>query len=129
MNCFAYLKLLAIVLFALLCSVSAQSSQSYKAAPQSGVVNTEQMQLISPRNYQVFQRSSRRRGQILLSGKVLSPCTRVEARITGRSILGLLPERWIEVPFSPADMSFNSSLPISAGGWYRVEIRATIGIR
>ncbi len=87
------------------------------------------MQLVSPRPYQVFQRSSHNRGQIRVSGRVISPCTRLEARITGKSVLGILPGRWIDVPFNPVDRGFNANLPISAGGWYHVQLRATIGIR
>ena len=101
-------------------------AQTTPAQPQP---LSHDIQIVSPHNYQVFQRSSRTRGQIKVSGKVLSPCTRVEARITGKSMLGILPGRWIEIPFTPVDRLFNSSLPISAGGWYRVEIRATIGVR
>jgi len=122
---------LQFLLSALICSIPAQyaHAQTAVSAAQAQPANAEQITLLSPRNYQVFQRSTRRRGQILLSGKILSPCTRLEARISGRSLMGVLPERWIEVPFSTADMSFNTALPISAGGWYHVELRATIGIR
>ncbi len=132
-NCMLVIRMLSIVcaFTLLLCSGSVHSAEvrSAKLAAQASTASEPQILLVSPRNYQVFQRSSLRRGQILISGKVLTPCTRLEARITGRSILGVLPERWIEVPFSSADMSFNSSLPISAGGWYHLEVRATIGIR
>jgi hypothetical protein len=47
----------------------------------------------SPLEYQVFQRSTRLHGAILVRGSALA-ATRVEARVEATSIEGPLPNRW-----------------------------------
>jgi hypothetical protein len=78
----------------------------------------------SPREYQVFQRYSRLRGQLLLQGRVKPFCTRVEARLTGTSLDGPLPGKWQGVDFNADNRSFDTTMPAPAGGWYRLELRA-----
>jgi hypothetical protein len=78
----------------------------------------------SPLEYQVFQRSSRLHGTILVRGSAPA-AARVEARIEGTSIAGPLPGRWHRLVLDPANKQFSGQLPVIAGGFYRVEINAT----
>lgn len=85
---------------------------------------TSEMLLHSPRNYQVFQRETRLRGAILVSGRALTACDKVEARITGTSLNGPLPDRWHALALERETRSFYGLVPTTAGGWYQVEVRA-----
>jgi serine/threonine protein kinase len=78
----------------------------------------------SPLDYQVFQRYSRDRGQITLRGSVKPSCDALEARLTGTSLEGKLPDKWQRVAFDKLNRTFDSTLPTPAGGWYRLELRA-----
>src|SRR5262249_22590591 len=82
------------------------------------------IQLIWPRDYQVFQRSSRLKGLFVQSGRVGPPCERVEMRFTGDSVKGPVGGHWLEVPLLPPTQSFDFWLQLPAGGWYKVEVRA-----
>jgi hypothetical protein len=78
----------------------------------------------SPLPYQVFQRSTRLRGTILVRGSV--PMAKlVEARVEGPSIEGPLPGKWQRLPFERATQQFSAQLPVTAGGFYSVEVKAT----
>jgi serine/threonine protein kinase len=78
----------------------------------------------TPKNYQVFQRYSRLRGQILLQGRVRPFCDKVEVRLTGDSLQGPLPGKWQDIPCNAEDRSFDAMVPTPAGGWYKMEVRA-----
>lgn len=82
--------------------------------------------LHSPRNLQVVQRAANNEGPILVSGRVRAACNRVEAKITGTSASGTLPDRWRRVTLDPVTGAFRSSFPTTAGGWYKVEVRAAL---
>ncbi len=81
----------------------------------------------SPKDYQVFQRRSRFQGQIVLRGQVRPDCDRLEVRLTGRPLAGALPSGWLPVPLGKGTRDFEHSLPVPAGGWYKVELRALKG--
>jgi hypothetical protein len=80
----------------------------------------------SPLEYQVFQRRTRLNGTILVRGNVLTTM-RVEARVKGTSLEGSLPGRWRRMTVDPAKKEFSGELPVIAGGFYRIEVRATDG--
>jgi hypothetical protein len=81
------------------------------------------LQVQLPQDYQVFQRYSRLRGQVQLKGKVIPPCTELEARLSGTSTEGSLEEKWMPVQLND-DRTFDAEVPANVGGWYKVEIRA-----
>ena len=83
--------------------------------------------VLSPREYQVFQRQSRYDGQVLVSGSVRPKCDKVEVRITGKSLKGELRGKWQRVPMAASTRAFNARIPVVPGGWYRVELRALDG--
>ncbi|MCL5103313.1 MAG: sialate O-acetylesterase [Armatimonadetes bacterium] len=92
-----------------------------RAADQVGVGN---INVLSPREYQVFQRSSRYESFVLVSGSVDSPWDKVEARITGKSLKGDLSGKWRLVVVTAGTQGFTARVPVISGGWYRVELRA-----
>jgi carbohydrate esterase-like sialic acid-specific acetylesterase len=102
---------LSLVLIAAICCVS--------AVAQDAVVTVS-----SPLAYQVFQRRTRLHGTILVRGGVPT-AIKVEARVEGPSIEGPLPARWRRMTVDAAHRRFSGVLPVIAGGFYRVEIRAT----
>jgi serine/threonine protein kinase len=83
--------------------------------------------LQSPREYQVFQRKGRLDGVIHLRGQVRPECDRAEVRLTGPSLIGPLPGDWQPLPLGPKDRTFDQKVPIRAGGWYKLEVRALKG--
>ena len=106
------------VVYALDSPVAQPPANAPQAAPDADVT------ILSPRNYQVFQRQTKQAGRLLISGRVRSACDRVEARITGKSVAGILPGAWQPLTLLPVTQGFNTTLTMSAGGWYKVEVRA-----
>ena len=82
-----------------------------------------QLRLTSPRNYEVFQRQTKERGQVLISGELDNgdafPC-RLEARIGG----GDSAYAWTTLDPALATPSFSARLEAPSGGWFRIEVRA-----
>ena len=80
--------------------------------------------LQSPRDYQVFQRRTKKAGEVAVRGTAPAGCDAVEARLSGASPDGPLPDRW--QPLYPAAdrRGFSATLPTPAGGWYKLEVRA-----
>ncbi len=81
--------------------------------------------LLSPRPLQVVQRSTRSGGLVLVSGRVKCECGAVEVRFSGKGIDGDLPDQWQPVRYNPVDRTFMDRVQVPAGGWYKVEVRAT----
>jgi hypothetical protein len=77
----------------------------------------------SPLEYQVFQRTTCLHGAILVRGLALS-AKRVDARVKGTSLEGPLRGRWQRLALDPSTKQFSGQLPVIAGGFYRVEIKA-----
>jgi serine/threonine protein kinase len=82
--------------------------------------------LQSPLDYEVFQRASRAQGVVRVRGKVKPDCDQVEARLSGKSAAGPLPEQWHPLKLGN-DRAFEGELPAPAGGWYKLEVRALKG--
>jgi len=74
--------------------------------------------------YQVFQRSTRLHGTTFLRGSA-PEAKRVEARVEGTSIEGLLPGRWQRLALDRDKKQFSGQLPVIAGGFHTVEVKAT----
>jgi hypothetical protein len=65
----------------------------------------------SPRDYQVFQRTTKDSGKIVIRGSCTAPCTAATAN-------------GVKLEVDPNAGTFHGELPSAAGGWYAVEIRA-----
>ncbi|MBO4548847.1 MAG: hypothetical protein J5758_06495 [Abditibacteriota bacterium] len=93
--------------------------------PDGDLETSEDLFVLSPSDWQVFQREDRDRGTLRLSGRVNVPFDRLSVRITGRSRDGkAYPGKWETVTADPADGAFDAGLPLRAGGWYTVDVRA-----
>jgi hypothetical protein len=86
-----------------------------------------ELTVLSPRQLQVVQRESRDLGKVLVSGCVKSDCDKIEARFSGKGIAGDLPDQWQNVEYNMAGKSFRGWAKVPAGGWYKVEVRASKG--
>lgn len=84
-----------------------------------------QLTLTSPREWQVFQRQTKTQGKIAITGHVAGLVDRVEARITGASINGDLPDLWRRLKLQKASGDFGVVLTLPSGGFYNVEVRAS----
>jgi serine/threonine protein kinase len=82
------------------------------------------MSLQSPRDYQVFQRRARQAGEVVVRGTAPAACDAVEARLSGPSLDGPLPDRWRPAALAADRRGFDAALTTPAGGWYRLEVRA-----
>lgn len=78
----------------------------------------------SPRNLQVFQRTTIDKGPLAVNGRIRIPCDKVLVRISGKGLAGELPDKWQSLGVSKATGAFNKVLTTPAGGWYKVEIKA-----
>jgi len=73
--------------------------------------------LFSPRRYQVFQRRTAKKGEVLVSGRLREPAEAVEGRIPE-----VAPD-WIALRLGPGGRSFSKRISLPAGGWYGLELR------
>jgi len=81
--------------------------------------------LTSPLDYQVIQRSSKKKGVVTISGEVTDATAKnliVEARLSNGST-----GKWQRLSFDRKRGSFESRMDAAAGGWYRLEVRARVG--
>ena len=81
--------------------------------------------IFSPKNYQVFQRSSKFNGQIYFSGKINVDCDKVFYKITGTGLNNKkYSNSWKELKYNKLNKSFEEYVDAYAGGWYKIEIKA-----
>lgn len=105
--------------------ITAAAQEELDAIRAMQEISAEDLTLLSPCDYQVFQRRNKEEGRIKISGMFYKDCDRVEAALNGTSAFcGALPETWIEIPYEPKTRSFYYENTIPAGGWYRLTIRA-----
>lgn len=71
--------------------------------------------VLSPLDWQVFQRRTPAEGVIQVAGRIQGPGDRIEFRRGD--------EPWHEVPWNPVTGDFAASFQAPAGGWYRCEVR------
>ncbi len=101
-----------------------------KSAPSP--IDKIQLTLTSPLDYQVLQRQTKSSGSVVVEGmwdtrlKTLQP-DRLEARLLSSDNLISTNASWMVLPFSPEAKGFRGVLPVSAGGWYRLELRLRQG--
>lgn len=110
-----------LLLFAsLLCTLPPFSASAQQPAPQSSI-------LTSPLDYQVFQRQTRIAGGVHIQGHASPEAHSVRARITGQSLTGALPGKWSKLSLDKATGEFNATIPVTAGGFYTVEVQVRRG--
>jgi len=85
--------------------------------------------LISPLDFEIFQRKTKEQGSISIRGRSELPVNRVEARISGQSLTGPVSERWHKLQLDRATGGFHAELSVAAGGFYEIEVRVRHGWR
>jgi len=104
------MKLLLILTVSLLTSVVASAKDN--------------ISLSSPSDFQVIQRDSQDKGSVNLLGTAVKGAD-IEWRVSGNSKFGALPDGWQKIPANPDEISFQTKISLPAGGWYRMEVRAS----
>lgn len=91
------------------------------------------LNIISPQDYQVFQRQSQTNGKIIIeclletkARGALTNLEKLEARIFP-STNGNSSDEWQPLPFDNRVRHFRAELRAPAGGWYRVQVRLIAG--
>jgi hypothetical protein len=89
--------------------------------PQEGPIT-----VLSPRELQVVQRQTKSAGHVVVSGRVKDNCDKVEVHFAGKDMDGKeLPDQWSSISYVEQSKSFFGKVQVPAGGWYKVEVRAT----
>jgi hypothetical protein len=88
------------------------------------------MTLISPADFQVFQRQTAAGGKVVVEGMLearghaaLTNLDKLEARLIG----GTVSNDWKTLPFDNRVRRFRGELACPAGGWFRLELRLAGG--
>ena len=87
------------------------------AAHAAGIV------LTSPSDYQIIQRKTAAAGELTVSGSLLD--TQGPVDVETRLIRDGKAEEWSRLAGSVKDAAFVGKIQVPAGGWYRMEARAT----
>jgi hypothetical protein len=77
----------------------------------------------SPLDYQIFQRQTRTSGTLHLAGQA-APGTEIQFHLSGKPLEGDLPSDWQPLSRQPDSTDFSADVPVPAGGWYQLEVRA-----
>jgi len=89
-------------------------------------IHASDLHLESPSDFQVFQRASRDEGIVRVMGHADFEGAQWQYRIVGKSREGKpVDETWHAFPSALRDGNFDFTAPAPAGGWYRVEVRAS----
>ena len=103
---------------------------TFFCAAEEPDTNRLQINLASPLDYQVVQRSALTRGELVVAGTIVSESKNVllpdklEVQVKGNSPFGNLPDQWQPLPCDSRVASFREEISLPAGGWYRLEVRA-----
>lgn len=122
-----YVSALAVLALAVLFRTAAGLAQT-PSATAKGTVGTA-LSVSSPLDDEVFQRQSRRLGQVLVQGHVEAGAGQVEARVLCGARWLRRWRRWTPVPLTRATGEFRGEVPAAAGGFYKVEVRVLEGSR
>ena len=80
----------------------------------------------SPLDHQVIQRSSKKKGSMLISGE-LAGFTAKKWTVEARLIVDGRPGKWRRLSVNQERRSFEARWDAPAGGWHRLEVRALSG--
>jgi hypothetical protein len=95
--------------------------------PSSSEVRIE---LASPVDFQIVQRSGLKEGILVISGKFVVETRdtvlpdELQVLVSGNPSFGRLPADWQSLPCDDRVAAFRADLRLPAGGWYRLEVRA-----
>jgi hypothetical protein len=110
--------------------VRATAEESKKdAAPAPATAQPEaDLTILLPRELQVTQRETKAAGHVFLNGRVKADCDKVEAKFSGKGADGKdLPDEWHALTYDAPAKRFQGKAKLPAGGWYKLEVRASKG--
>lgn len=100
----------------------------FSAVAAIAQTNEIKLNLISPLDYQVFQRQTATNGKIVVEVALetkargaLTNLEKLEAQLAGNAVKKF-PD-WQPLPFDNRVRHFRAELSVPAGGWYRLEVR------
>lgn len=102
--------MLPLALFAFFCLTAARTQAA-------------QIEVSVPRDYQVFQRTSRTEGRVRVDGRIDGAFTDVQIRFIGAGTDYDQPRAWRSIAFNGPTHTFAADVSAPAGGWYRLEVR------
>jgi hypothetical protein len=97
------------------------------AQPPAPAAAQARITLSSPLDYQVVQRQDRLRGTVRIAGQIDPAEGDVQYCVSGEPLEGELPAAWQPLRVDPQTRAFGADVPLPAGGWYRLEVRAVRG--
>ena len=86
----------------------------------------KQIVLSSPLDYQVVQRRTKSKGNILISGALVSPRHKKKT-LQARFVKNGTASKWQNLDVVFQETTFHGMMELPVGGWYRLELRASIG--
>jgi hypothetical protein len=107
----------------LLIAARLQLDAQQNAEQSAPATSSPTIKIISPIDYQVLQRESKLRGHIPIRGQGPLSATRVDARLTGSSVEGLVSHRWHRLSLDRRTGVFQADMEAPAGGFYFLEVR------
>ncbi len=88
-------------------------------------LNAADLELFSPTEYQVVQRTTRERGSIPISGRVRKAAGQ-DVEIEARIIANDQESKWQKTSPTFDGDDFKTALDAPAGGWYRLDLRVIV---
>lgn len=88
-------------------------------------LNAADLELFSPTEYQVVQRTTRERGSIPISGRVRKAAGQ-DVEIEARIIANDQESKWQKTSPTFDGDNFKTALDAPAGGWYRLDLRVIV---
>ena len=86
----------------------------------------KQIVLSSPLDYQVVQRRTKSKGNILITGALVSPRHKKKT-LQARFVENGTASKWQNLDVVFQETTFRGMMELPVGGWYRLELRASIG--
>jgi hypothetical protein len=80
------------------------------------------IEVSSPLDYEVFQRHTKLRGSILVSGHLALRGAEISARLSGPPLRGMISRTWRHLRVDAATGDFSAELAVPAGGFYSLTL-------
>ncbi len=88
-------------------------------------VSSQNLTLISPVDYQVIQRMTSTHGMLRIQGITSFKAENWQYRLVGKPVSGIEDETWHSFTSPIKNGTFDFTVKVNAGGWYRLEVRGT----
>ena len=83
-------------------------------------IASDTLSVTSPMDYRVFQRATKYDGKVVFSGKTNGDAVRV--KVSGTSLKGDFDTGFVNTTLKNGE--FSAEVPVTAGGWYKVVVKA-----